>query len=58
MSWAVALVMKGTLETEALGVDDAVIRLVGGGETGELIGVRSPVEATGVHDGTRPTQAP
>ena len=52
MSWAVALVMKAPSRAEALGVDDTVIRLVGGGETGELIGVRGPVEATGVHDGT------
>ncbi len=34
---------------KALGVDDAVIRLVGSGESGELVGMGLPVEVTAVY---------
>ena len=41
---------EGTRLTELLGVDDAVIRLVRGGEAGELLGMGHPVELSGVDD--------
>ena len=41
---------EGTLKAEFLGVDHAVIALVGGGEAREPVGVRHPVELAGIHD--------
>ncbi len=44
------LVDEGPLLPELLGVDDAVVALVGGGEAGELVLVGHPVELAPVHD--------
>ena len=41
----------GPGQTELLGVGDAMIALVGGGEAGELVGVGHPVKLAGVHNG-------
>ena len=38
------------VEAEALGVGNAVVAVVGGGEAGELVGVGRPVELAAVHD--------
>ena len=39
-------------QPEALRVHHAVVAFIRRGEAGELVGVRRPVEASGVHDGT------
>ena len=41
----------GPLQAESLGVGDAVVALVRGGQAGELVGVGVPVKFAGVHDG-------
>ena len=47
-----ALGDKGSGLTELFGVGDAVVALVRGGKTGELVGVSHPVELAAVYDDT------
>ena len=35
--------------SESLGIDQAVVRLVGSGKTGEMVGMGLPVEVAGIH---------
>src|SRR5699024_6770081 len=48
---------EGPALAEPLGVGDAVVALVGGGQAGELVGVGHPVKVAAVHDGAAHTRA-